>query len=69
MRRWGSVGGIEANTAVPSVDALPFGTGDLSLSMGIPRAEKDASKEIEDAIWRVSRVVQSRGKKNLECGK
>ena len=42
MRRWRNTGGIEANTAVPGVDAFPFGTGDLSLSMGIPLAEKDA---------------------------
>ncbi len=56
------MGGIEANTAVPGVDALLFGTGDLSLSMGIPLAEKDASKEIEDAILRMNRVALSNGK-------
>ena len=60
------MGGIEANTAVPGVDALLIGTGNLRLNMGIPLVEKDASKEIEGAIRRVGRVVQSRGEKQSE---
>ena len=48
--------------AVPGVDSIFIGTWDLCLSMGIPLAEKDTSKEIEDAIQRVGRVAADNGK-------
>lgn len=53
---------LDEIAAVSGVDALLIGTGDLCLSLGIPLGEKDASKEIEDAIQRVGGVARDRGK-------
>ena len=51
---------LDEIAAVPGVDALLIGTGDLRLSMGIPL--KETPEEIEDAIQRVGRVARSNGK-------
>ena len=51
---------LDEIAAVPGVDALLIGTGDLRLSMGIPL--KETPKEIENAIRRVGRVARDCGK-------
>lgn len=51
---------LDEIAAVPGVDALLIGTGDLRLSMGIPL--KETPKEIEEAIQRVGRVARDCGK-------
>ncbi|MFH1007167.1 MAG: aldolase/citrate lyase family protein [Candidatus Latescibacterota bacterium] len=53
---------LDEIAAVPGVDAIFIGTGDLSLSMGIPLAEKNTSKEIEHAVEQVGRVSRREGK-------
>jgi 4-hydroxy-2-oxoheptanedioate aldolase len=51
---------LDEIAAVPGVDALLIGTGDLRLSMGIPL--KETPKEIEEAIQRVGRTAREHGK-------
>ena len=51
---------LDEIAAVPGVDAILIGTGDLRLSMGIPLTE--TPKEIEEAVQRVGRVCQNLGK-------
>lgn len=53
---------VEEITAVEGIDALFIGTGDLSLSLGIPLAERETSSQIEEAIVRVGDVARRAGK-------
>jgi len=51
----------EEIAAVEGIDALFIGTGDLSLSLGVPLAERETSQRIEDAIVRVGDVARRAG--------
>jgi 4-hydroxy-2-oxoheptanedioate aldolase len=53
---------VEEIAAVEGIDCLFIGTGDLSLSLGIPLTERDSSQRIEDAIARVGEVARRNGK-------
>lgn len=53
---------LDQIAAVPGVDALFIGCGDLCLSLGIPLSEKNASGEIQDAIEQVGLAARHYGK-------
>ncbi|MFH1569192.1 MAG: aldolase/citrate lyase family protein [Gemmatimonadota bacterium] len=53
---------VEEIAAADGIDALFIGTGDLSLSLGIPLEERQTSPRIEAAVARVGQVARDCGK-------